>query len=238
MKITAITLATCCVSIACPASAADIGGISIGAISSELRSSIVKMNPLFAVRDIKQSDGKVVGVQALYKQGAGWSEITPDHFVAMHDDRGYTWFLGRAQKYEKGLRPTHETTISALYEKYGAASYSDSGRVEWQFARSGVLYKGESRLGPCFAGLDNISLLSSTVGSPPIGVPKRFAEKCGIHIVAMIRREPDGMISTLVVSAYDSARMFDAAQDKKDQMERKTKNELDAERSINVKPKL
>ena len=69
-------------------------------------------------------------------------------------------------------------------------------------------------------------------------MPKRFAEKCGIHIIAMVRREPDGMISTLVVSAYDSARMFDAAQNKKEQMERKAKNELDAERSMNVKPKL
>ena len=216
----------------------DVGGVKLGMKASDLRSSIAKVNSAFVTKELKRSDGTIAGLQGRQDLGSGWGATTPDHLVALYDERGYTWFVGRAQKYEKGNRPTFEAISTALREKYGEPSFSSLGHLEWQFTRSGALYKGNQQQGPCTPGPDAFELISSTMTSPPIRVPKKFAEKCGTHIVAFAMRESDGMAADLVVSVYDAARMYDIAKNKKNSVKEEENKALNTEKAKAVKPKL
>lgn len=216
----------------------DVGGVKLGTKAEDLRSLIAKVNPSFVQGDLK-TGGKVVGVQARQDVGSSWTAFTPDHLVALYDEQGYTWFIGRAQKYAKGDRPGIENTLAALREKYGEPSSSNFTQMEWQFTRSGSLYNGVQTQGPCWAGWSaGASTITSTITSPPIQIPKKFSEKCGTHIVATIGREPDGMAGSLVVLMYDATRVYDAEERRMNSVNADEAKRLEAEKSKGLKPKL
>lgn len=216
----------------------EIDGVKIGSKPDELKASIASLNASLATAELKDSNDKIIGLQAKNEAGTGWELHTPDHVVGLFDNEGYTWFVGRAQKYIKGDRPSLEVTLKTLMDKYGPPSYVTSSRLEWQFDRSNNLYTGANDRGPCWTGFREMRPFEITVTSPKIEAPKHFSPKCSMHIVAKIQKESDGMVGSLSVSMYNAASVYDRMQRERAVIEAEKQKKLEAEKAKAVKPKL
>ena len=188
----------------------DIGGIRIGSTSSEARAAIMAMNPKIILSDLKQNNGKILGVEGHEKisigmKPAGARSMKPgataeeflqkDHAVVLFDEKGLVWFVGRTQGYAPGTpRPTYAATWSALEEKFGEPSMKSGslpiGSGEWEFDRSGKLFSRKGNLisakGPCTRAGRGTDFAAGPEGYYSINAPENFASTCGFRIDAKI----------------------------------------------------
>lgn len=220
------------------APAINVSGVNLGATQVQARAAASSANKEFTFVDIKQNDGKVSGFQAKSKTIGGSSiGASSNDFMVVLFDQGSTWFVGRFQKFEEGDRPTTLSTMSALKEKFGPPTVSSSSSIEWQYDRSGALYKGIPAQGPCPNGIDGPSFNAGMMAT--ISVPAKFSERCGFYIEARLLPSPDGrMVNSLLIRAYESGRIFDGLQQQRDNANAANAKKLEEERAKAVKPQL
>jgi hypothetical protein len=217
------------------AGAQDIAGVVIDLPLSAQRAAIAKTNPLYRITDLKEKNGRVVGIYAVLMKGP----VAADEFVAMQDKKGIVWFIGRYQTVEKGERIRPETLAASFKEKYGKSySYSDinSANPNYEFDRKGNLYNG-NKFGGQFNG--PCSSMGSMAVGQMIQVPTSYKENCGVLIkTSGIQDLGDKMIVSYTVTIANIARMYDEVKSEQDEIQKLKLQERDAERSKNVKPKL
>ena len=221
----------------------DIGGIRLVSSAAQARAAISAANPELAFTDLKQQDGKIVGFDGVQKDPKSFEN--PDHVLALFNDEGSTWFIGRRQNFKEGTRPTIEATWAALKEKYGEPSGVgnmdprnplNGGRTNaaWIFDRSDKLYKDpKNRDNPC-----PMQMAMDFQELSGFSVPMRFNGQCGSRLNVEFLYDKNGMVSELIINAFDSAREYDALKKRQDAEEAAKKNTLDTERAKGVKPKL
>jgi hypothetical protein len=212
----------------------DISGVAIGSSFNDQRAKIAQINPAYKLTDIKLTSGKTAGVNAQAEiQGR-----VVDQFVALQDDSGAIWFVGRAQALEAGSRIKPDVLINSMVEKYG--SYTElmigSGGPTWQFDRQGKRYQGGGAQGPC-AGTVGSGRSMGKVIATAIIVPQTFPEKCGIEILTWAHQN-EGMVSAFSVQITDSKRMYDQLTKKNNAEEAALQKAREAESAKGNKPKL
>ncbi len=218
--------------------AQDIAGVQIGIPFLPQKNLIAKANPGYQLNDIKFSNGKTVGINAIAQKDGR----VVDQMVVIHNDAGVVWFIGRAQAPEKGSRIKLDTLLSSLKEKYG--QYSDlslgSGGPSWQFDRQGALFQGSAQSAPCYTGIG--AGASTSFGKVPgtsIEVPRNFAPKCGVKIsTSVLKDSTDGMVSAFSVQIIDAKLMYDELNAKDTNAETERKKQLESEKAKDNKPKL
>lgn len=217
----------------------EIAGIRLGSKAGDTKSAITRAEASMVQKDIKDAQGKLLGIEGVLWSGSGMTATAADHIAAAFDESGEVWFVARAQMFETGKRTSVNTLMGALKDKFGPpSSVIDNGLIEWQFDRAGKLYTGPSSSGPCNPNGEAGTSLYGGISAPNINIPARFTAACGVRIVADFVRLGDGMVSQYTVRAYDSARMYDAAKRKADAKDQAARKQLDAEKAANVKPKL
>jgi hypothetical protein len=203
----------------------DIAGIRIGVPLAEQREAIAKVNSKYKLTDLQSKKGKVVGVSAV-------SADYNDKFLALAEEDGIVWFVGRKQSFKEGERIKEDALIDALKEKYGSSyTYMGSSAVYWHFDRQGKIYQ-EGRKNPCVDRGNPTDVIG-------FSVPKTFAPDCGITIDAVLSTTPErDLVHGFTVTIADMKRPYDrlVADAKAEEDERLRK--LEAERAKNIKPKL
>jgi len=105
----------------------DIAGVRVGMSLSATKAAIANVNPKYEIIE-KKDAGKVIALLAVYGD-----EV--DQFIAVPDDAGVVWHIGRWQKPSEPMLP--QTLDDALRKKYGTPSDDDDigmGReVIWPF---------------------------------------------------------------------------------------------------------
>jgi len=214
----------------------DVSGIQVGSPLAEQKAAITKINPSYRFSDMIYSTGKIVGVHAVAQKNG----VPVDQFLAMQDDSGIVWLAARSQVLEKGERIKPDVFLNSLLEKYGpytglrGLSPFSKDEPMWQFDRQGNLYRGPVFQGPCW----NIGTMQPIDGDF-IVVPHTPNEKCGtVILVATLKDKIDGMILKFSVEIVDIKRMYDEVNAKASAAESKRQQQLDIEKSRNIKPKL
>ena len=194
--------------------ASQLDGIQTGAPLAGQREAIAKLNPAYRVSDIKPAKGRPVkGVQAVAEKNGR----VIDNFVALADDAGIVWFLGRARALEPGERMKQDALVHALVGQYGPYTDLTAGFPRWQFDRAGKLYQGPPIKGPCYGGFGHGVI---TVGRRVAGfgegmtAPKTFSAACGAEVRTAVRKAAGGMVAAYSVRVVDAGRMFDQAHGK------------------------
>lgn len=208
----------------------DIGGIKLGSSASEAKSAASTMNQNLKFSDLtSRDDGKLVGFS-----GSESGAFPKDSVKVLFDERNLTWFIYRSQRYDDSSRPSRESVVAALKEKFGEPTFSNttdllSGNASWHFDRTGKKYKGTLGKAPC-SGTNSMGS-----GTPP----SNFTEACGKFIQAtwnFANREK--MVNQLEVTIHESARIFDALKKSQDATNSAKRNALEVERLKAVKPKI
>lgn len=164
-----------------------------------------------------------------------------DQFVAIQNDAGIVWYVGRGQVLDKGVIIKTETLVNSLKEKYGPyteISLGSNGPMR-QFDRAGNIFHGKPIQGPCYTGLT--AGASTSFGQIPglsVTIPKVFSQECSVNIRTTLRKDNDGMVSAFGVEIIDAGRMYDVLNGKKQATEAERKRQLEAERARDAKPKL
>lgn len=218
-----------------PALAAnDIAGVAIGSSFKDQRAKIAQINPAYKLTDIMLRSGKTAGVNA---QAESNGRVV-DQFVALQDDAGVIWFVGRAQALEKGARIKPDVLVNSMVEKYG--TYSElsigSGGPTWQFDRQAKRYQGGAAQGPCGSSVGGSAPMGKVIGTP-ILVPQTFSPKCGIEILSWTLQN-EGMVSSFSVQIADSKRMYDQINKQDNADEAARQKAIEAESAKGNKPKL
>ena len=208
----------------------NIGGIKLGSSASEAKSAASTMNQNLKFSDlVNREDGKLVGFS-----GSEPGAFPKDSVKVLFDEQNLTWFIYRFQRYDDGSRPSRESVVAALKEKFGEPTFSNttdllSGNASWHVDRTGKTYKGTLGKAPC-SGTNSMGN-----GTPP----SNFTEACGKFIQATWNfANKEKMVAQLEVTIHDSARIFDALKKSQDAVNSAKRNALEAERSKAVKPKL
>ncbi|MCA1324924.1 hypothetical protein [Herbaspirillum sp. alder98] len=218
-----------------PALAAnDIAGVAIGSSFNDQRAKIAQINPAYKLTDIKLTSGKTAGVNA---QAESNGRVV-DQFIALQDDAGVIWFVGRAQALEKGARIKPDVLVNSMVEKYG--TYTElsigSGGPTWQFDRQGKRYQGGAAHGPCGNTVGGSAPMGKVIASP-ILVPQSFSPKCGIEILTWAQQN-DGMVASFSVQIADAKRMYDQINKQTNAEEAARQKAMEAEGAKGNKPKL
>ena len=208
----------------------NIGGIHLGSSAAEAHAGATVMNKKFKFVDLKrQEDGKTIGFN-----GSEDGAFPADSIKVIFTDTNTTWFIYRNQRYEEGSRPTRDAVFSALIEKYGEPTFSNTkdilnGNASWHFDRAGKIYHGPLGKAPC-SGTD-----SRGGGTPP----SSFTERCGVFVQASWNfMNKEKMVQQLEVTAHESSIIYDAIRKKQDASNAIQRKPLEQEQSKNIKPKL
>lgn len=232
-----LALAISCLAI--NAYATDVVGIKLGSSSGDLKRGMAAADSELTFADVKLQDGQLIGLQGRKMVGAGWNSYAADQIVGLFDAQGRVWYVGRAQKFEKGSRPTLDATLAALRNKYGQPSFGSKGAIEWQFDRSGNLFQGQQVQSPCWTGTSpGLMSFNATPMSPGMFAPKTFNGHCGVRIVANAMSSADGMVDSLVVTMFDSANQYDQIERDKAASAADQQAKLNAEKNKGVRPGL
>jgi len=219
----------------------DIGGVKMGTQLATQKPLIEKINADYKFSEIKTREGKVVGIQGIAENNSHVS----DHFIALQDDSGRIWFLGRAQKYPEGSYIPKATFLSALKQKYGIPSSvtPDEQTFLWAYDRNYALMDRKSSSGACpsTAG-GNVTTsrtdLSRLKGDGiSLAVPGGFESTCGIQLNANLNRHYNAdMIVGSSIQMVDHKVRYDVLDKKNSEEEAARKKALDAMKDN--KPKL
>jgi hypothetical protein len=230
-----LILASSC--LATSAYAVDVVGIKLGSSASDLKRAMTAADAEMAFADVKLQDGQLIGLQGRKMVGSGWSTYAADQMVGLFDAQGRIWYVGRAQKYEKGSRPTLDATVAALRNKYGQPSFGSRNLFEWQYDTNGALFQGQQMQSPCWTGT-GAATMPFSVGpqSPGLTAPRIFNGHCGIRIVASAMSANDGMVDSLVVTMFDSASQYAQIERDKASATAEQQSKLNAEKSKGVRP--
>ena len=222
----------CCAGTALAAN--DIAGVAIGSSFNDQRAKIAQINPAYKLTDIKLTSGKTAGVNAQVESNGR----VVDQFVALQDDSGTIWFVGRAQALEPGARIKPDVLVNSMVEKYG--TYTEltlgGGGPTWQFDRQGKRYQGGAAQGPCAGTIGSARSMGRVIAAP-ITVPQTFSPKCGIEINTWTLQN-EGMVSAFSVQIIDAKRMYDQLTKQGNAEEAARQKALEAEGAKGTKPKL
>ena len=212
----------------------DIAGVAIGSSFNDQRAKIAQINPAYKLTDIKLRSGKTAGVNAQVESNGR----VVDQFVALQDDSGVIWFVGRAQALEPGGRIKPDVMVNSMVGKYG--TYTElslgSGGPTWQYDRQGKLYQGGAAQGPC-GGTVGSAMPMGKVIAAPIVVPQTFPPKCGVEIMTWALQN-EGMVSAFSVQIADSKRMYDQLTRQNNAEEAARQKAMESESAKGNKPKL
>jgi len=220
----------------------DIGGVKIGALLATQKPLMEKVNADYKFSEIKTREGKVVGIQGIAENK---NNSVNDHMIALQDDSGKIWFLGRAQKYPEGGYIPKATFISALKQKYGTPSdiTPDEQSMLWAYDRNYALTAHKASVGMCPHGAGgNVTTprtdLSRLKGdSINLAVPGGFEPNCGIQLNAKLNRHyASDMIVGSAIQIVDHKVRYDVLEKKSNEEEAARKKALDAMKDN--KPKL
>ena len=219
----------------------DIGGVKIGVLLATQKPLMEKVNADYKFSEIKTREGKVVGIQGIAENK---NNNVNDHMIALQDDSGKIWFLGRAQKYPEGGYIPTATFISALKQKYGAPSdvTPDQLSMLWAYDRNYALATNKAHI-MCPSGAGgNVTTprtdLSRLKGdSINLAVPAAFEPNCGIQLNAKLNRHyGSDMITGSAIQIVDHKVRYDVLEKKNNEEEAARKKALDAMKDN--KPKL
>jgi hypothetical protein len=220
----------------------DIGGVKIGTLLSTQKPLMEKVNADYQFSEIKTREGKVVGIQGIAENPKNGVN---DHMIALQDDSGKIWFLGRAQKYSEGAYIPKATFLSALKQKYGTPTEitPDEQSMLWAYDRNYALTAYKASIGMCpFGAGGNVTTprteLSRLKGDGiNISVPAAFEPNCGIQLnVKLNRHHASNMIVGSSIQIVDHKTRYDVLEKKNNEEEAARNKALDAMKDN--KPKL
>jgi hypothetical protein len=184
------------------AAANDIGGVKTGLPLATQRAAIEKINPKYKFGEIKNAEGKVMGLEGL-AMGGKYNYLV-DQFVALQDDAGNVWYLARAQRFETEAYIPLANYVSALKDKYGTATSQnhDGSHSYWSYDRNGAAQAPKTP-SACPISIDSSATEFSKMREDGIGVPipNRIASNCGVNINAILNSAGNNLIrgSTIVI---------------------------------------
>jgi hypothetical protein len=221
----------------------DVSGIQIGIPLQTQKAAIATINPSYQFSELKYGNGQIVGVEAVAQKNG----INTDQFVVLQDGSGIVWLTARAQVLEKGERIKPDIFLDSLIEKYGPYSglRFDYYPV-WQFDRQGNLYQGNLSAGPCWdifnTSIQRMGKLRRDLPSfadDSIIIPHKTNSKCGTIIwVTVFKESHDSMISRFSVEIIDVKRIDEEMDAKNTAAKNQKQQQLNEEKSKNIKPKL
>jgi len=221
----------------------DIAGVKLRMPLASQKALIEKVNPQYQFSEIKTGSGKVVGIEGVAVSAK--TKAVVDQFLALQDDAGNIWFLGRAQKYEEGSYIPKATFVAAFKEKYGTPTSltPDSGTFAWIYDRNGALKAPKAGLGVC------PSTVGGEVTSPRtemsklrgdslfLAVPSVFEPNCGIQMNGNLNTTyKDNMVVGSTIQIVDHKTRYDVLEKKKMAEDAVRQKSLDAMKDN--KPKL
>lgn len=233
MMFRSATLAVCSILFAQGASANDISGVRIGSSLDEARIAIKMANRSFVLSPFID-DGEMIGVTAIAAPRAKRADDgSADEFVALQDNRGTVWFVGRYQRLAPGSRFSMDDLLASLNKKFGTPSNTPRTRYydySWEYDRQGKLYDGFANAGPC-AGL---VFSRPHLPGMSISAPEEFPSKCGMQVRLTNFLEENGLVSYFTLTVVDAKRRYDQLNAVKTEQKR----HLDQERARGNKPKI
>jgi hypothetical protein len=219
----------------------DIAGVKLRMPLASQKALIEKVNPQYQFSEIKTSTGKVVGIEGVAVSAK--TRAVVDQFLALQDDAGNIWFLGRAQKYEEGNYIPKATFVAAFKEKYGTPTdlSPDNGNFSWSYDRNTTLQAPKTGTCPFGAGGSVTSprteMSKLRNDSLYLAVPSVFEPNCGIVMHGKINAHyKDNMIVGSTIQIVDHKTRYDVLEKKKMAEDAARQKELDAMKGN--KPKL
>ncbi len=195
----------------------DIAGIKLRMPLAQQKALVAKINPQYKVVDVKDARGNVAGIEGV----AYDSDNRPqDQFIALQDEEGKVWFLGRVQKYGRGNYIPKDTFVTALNGKYGVPTEVTPNNeiFNWIYDRNNALKdRRENRVCPGYAAgevsgplAQEVSKLANSWGIS-LKVPASFRPTCGIQINGNLFTTVDdrNMITGSSVQIVDYKSRFD-----------------------------
>lgn len=211
----------------------DIGGVKIRAPLMAQRALIEKLNPAYKISELKTSDGRVIGLEALARVGM-YSEVS-DHLVALQEERGNVWFIGRRQILAQGKFVPVKTLYDAFLQKYGSYTLAADGlnKLEWHFHPTTAQLFASSKENTC---QDRFNLLDGGLDINGMTAPTSFSSRCGLSIYTSFYTWPKdpSLVVDYEVKIVDRKPRFDELQRKKSEAESAVKREADAMRNNKV----
>ncbi|CAM3927175.1 hypothetical protein [Paracidovorax anthurii] len=223
--------------------ALDIGGVKFGASLESQKAQMQKVNPQYQFSEIKTREGKVLGWQGI---ATNKNNGVNDQLLALQDDNGKIWYLGRVQKFDEGMHIPHDTYLAALKEKYGEPSSlsRDKQDFSWIYGRDYVFIKGPnppSGICPSQAGGDvrtprtEMSQLKSAGINLP--VPGAFEPRCGLQMnVKLYKGVNSSMVFGSEIQIIEHQSRYDALEKKQQAADAAKQKAIDAMQGN--KPKL
>lgn len=229
-----MTLALCAAGAeAEPQTVPDIGGVKIRAPLMAQRVLIEKLNPSYKISELKTTDGRVIGLEAVAREGK-YNDIV-DHFIALQEEQGNVWFVGRNQVFSEGKYVPTKTLYDAFLQKYGQYTLAVSGinRLQWHF---------HPTTGQRFAGYkentcqDNLDSTNGALNINNMTVPNSFSSACGLSIYTSFygwSKDPSLAVS-YEIKIVDRKPRFDELQRRANEAEAALKRQSDAMRNNKV----
>jgi hypothetical protein len=226
--------------------APDILGIKLGANAQETKAKLANIRPNIHINELRTKAGVLAGWNGVVKDGNQVVELID---VLVEGD--VVWYVGRAQAFQKGNRPSSRNVMSALTEKYGPYSKYLGGAtkgarigydsfllddtkfaIEWLFDRDGML------LNPKDVYDDHCSSAKALNRATPgyisngfsfnveLNYPNSFAISCGNQIRAVLITDPSKENAVeLGVSIADIHLAYDAAAARENKIKQKEREE-------------
>lgn len=206
--------------------APDIAGVGVGAPLASYKALMQKANPQFQFQEIKTTSGKVAGIEGIAFDDKFKKYIT-DQFVALQDDEGVVWFVGRAVKMQNSSSYIlRENFLSSLVEKYGPPTSGDPrasiALPTWLWDRNGnFLPKKKDDVCSSFyvRALDSMNISKLQNEGLVLTLPKTYQSTCGMMVDVSIsaggRIDGKELISGYAVQIIDVKRKFAEIERKK-----------------------
>jgi hypothetical protein len=219
----------------------DVSGIQIGLPLATQKDAIANINPSYQLMYITNRTRQIIGIEGVARKNG----LIVDQFTVIQDKSGIVRIVARVQALAKGERIKPDIFLNSLVQKYG--DYSELGKSfngtdvpQWRFDRQGNLYKGPPFKGPCLK--INTSISFQTIGDTSasfIRVPTGVPSDCGTVIWTTGRQDlSDGMMSLFSVEIIDVKHLYDETEAMDSAEKIKKQQQLNEEKSKNIKPKL
>lgn len=211
----------------------DIGGVKIRAPLMAQRALIEKLNPAYKISELKTRDGRVIGLEAVARVGS-YGDVA-DHFVALQEERGNVWFIGRKQTLAEGKFVPVKTLHEAFLQKYGPYTLAADGinKLEWHFHPTTAQRFTNYKENTC---QDSFTVMDGGLNINGMTAPTSFSSRCGLSIYTSFytwSKDP-GLVVDYEVKVVDRKPRFDELQRKKSEAESAVKREGDAMKNNKV----